>query len=842
MQLDFRACLPAAVFAAAVALAALGALLGAPELVRAVLAAPVYYGLPLGVGLLLTWPLESALTRTQHALLAYLCGLVLICAVMVAREHAVPAQLNVDWLSFLILLAAIVGFGVGRRLFTWNTAAKSAVGDYLIVLPVFAMEYAARFWVFSEFPVTDLFQAIHVMKGALEFGRFDVLNPFAAGSYMPVIQALEGLLVRYLGYDPLYGAWILPAFATLPKFLACRAVFQVLLRERAARLFATAAAACFFSAITPTNGELTLLGSLLVLSFGATAAADGRLASALRVAALGACGVFLGYFAARSVPLLYMTALGAACVLPYVAGRLGLARAPLALPVLCVVLAPLHRSALAFVPMALALGALLPLATAWARAGGEARARRLALGTAGFTVLSACAIAALLAWILLNPNDDLRETGPGGWLVENILGATPTKANILAGSGPKVALFELARAVLPSLALFSGLLVALGAAARRPSPQALVAWGLAVALGSALLLGVPFVYRSAFLVVTLLILALAAAWQAFEQDAAARPRRVLLAMAGGYALAALPLVYRCGAIARCERADYLDMARPFLLVIGLLVLASAAAAALAARRASFRYLAPAALVLLFVLENGVSRSFFMSYGYGAPDPAARAVSHFGRADVELAAAVRAMGARVLIVSDPYTMSNLRALTGLNSLVTYSNLDTLSKASETRLREWLRGVLERPGTPGRCAPGHPLDVVDYTVNASEFNYWLARSSSPEVPGALVLRDFGMRNTLLLTPHPSRKGVPDRFPDAEWRRPALDKLEARFPGEAAILLVVDRKTVRWVRGAEDIGYFPDVRPLERELVERLERDCGARVHAGRFALIRFPMAGR
>src|SRR5688572_16329785 len=133
MQLNFRAGLPAAVFAAAVVLAALGALLPAPELVRAVLAAPVYYGLPLGVGFLLTWPLESALTRTQHALLAYFCGLVLICAVMVAREHAVPAQLNVHWFSFLILLAAVTGFGVGHRLFAWNGAAKIAAVDYLVV-------------------------------------------------------------------------------------------------------------------------------------------------------------------------------------------------------------------------------------------------------------------------------------------------------------------------------------------------------------------------------------------------------------------------------------------------------------------------------------------------------------------------------------------------------------------------------------------------------------------------------------------------------------------------------------------------------------------------------------
>jgi hypothetical protein len=543
----------------------------------------------------------------------------------------------------------------------------------------------------------------------------------------------------------------------------------------------------------------------------------------------------LGYFAARSVPYIYLLALGAVCALPYAAARLGLAGAPFALPVLCVALAPLHRSTLAFVPMALALGALLPLAPAWAQAGGEARVRRLALGTAGLTLLAACAIAALFGWILLDPQDDLRETGPGGWLVENILGATPTKANILAGSGPKVALFELARAVLPSLALFGGLLVALAAAARRREPQALVAWALAVALGSALLVGVPFVYRSAFLVVTLVILALVAAWQSLQPGG--NLRRGMLASAGAYVLLVIPLVYRCGVLSRCEGADYLDLVRAPLLALGAAIVVGALAGALSARR----YALPAVLVLVFALEGQVSRAFFMRYGYGEREPGSGAVSHLSAQEVELAAAVRAMGNHLVIVSDPYTMSNLRALTGLNSLVTYSNLDTLSEASETRLREWLHGVLERPGSTARCVPSHPLDVVDHTVNASELNYWLARRSSPEVPGARVLREFGLRNTFLITPHPERKG-PDRFPDAEWRRPALDKLEARFPREPAILLVVDRKTVRWAHGAQDIGYFPDLRPLERELVERLERDCAAKVHAGRFALIRFPLRGQ
>jgi hypothetical protein len=186
------------------------------------------------------------------------------------------------------------------------------------------------------------------------------------------------------------------------------------------------------------------------------------------------------------------------------------------------------------------------------------------------------------------------------------------------------------------------------------------------------------------------------------------------------------------------------------------------------------------------------------------------------------------------------MSNLRALTGLNSLVTYSNLDTLSPAGVVRLREWLREVVEPSKGRKSCTPRHPLEIVDDSVNTSEFNYWLARTSDPKVPGSEVLRSFGLRDTFFTTVHPSRRGVPDAFPDHEWRKPAIERLEARFPGQPAVLLVVDSKTLRWARSEDEVEYFPDVSPLDPALAERLRTRCGAQLHDGRFALVRFPMA--
>jgi hypothetical protein len=852
-----RRWLPPAVFAAVVALALLGEWLRAPALLKALLAAPIYYGLPLGVGLLVTRHLESTLTRTQQALLAYFCGLVLICVVMVAREHAVPTKLDIHWFSSLILLAALAGLAAGHKLFAWNSAARNAARDYLVVVPIFAIEYALRFGVFSDFPVTDLFQATHLMKGALEFGRFDVLNPFTADSYVPVIQVMEGLMVRYFGFVPLMGAWVLPAFATILKFLACRAAFQALLHTPEARLFATLVAASFFAATTPTNGNLAALGSLLAFSLAVCGAADGRFASAARVLAVGLAGFAIGYAATRSLPAVYVAVIGGVCLLPFAARLVRMDWSVLPIGLLVVSLMPIHRSTLAFFPLALLLGTSMPLLTAWVRAGGDARIKRTAAGVLTLTALAAAGTFGLLVWILADPSADLQETGPGEWVIEAIIGTTFADVNVSAGGGPKVALFELARLVVPSVVIFTGILVACAFTQdtfkRHPDraafamSQAFVAWGLAVALGGALLTGVPFVYRSGFLIVTLLAVAIVAASQVLEEINARMPYRVVALLVCVYLTLVIPVLYRCGAIIHCERSDYLDMARPFLTVFGLLILAGAILGVLSPRiPAGRRYVVPIVLILLFSLERNVSRAYFMPYSYGMVGPTeSEAVSHISKEEIDLAALLKGMGEHIVIVSDPYTMANIGALTGLNSLVTYANLDTLSNASRTRLRNWLTKVIEPEEARSTCAARHPLEAVDHSVNSAEFNYWLVRSARPQITGAEVLRLFGLRNTFFTTVHPSRKGMPDHYLDHEWRKSATEELEvgassSPFPGEPAIVLVVNRKTVRWARD-DGVSYFPDVRPLERAIVERMV-NCGATIYTDRFALIRFPMARR
>jgi hypothetical protein len=836
----------------------------ASAFVKSLLAAPVYYLLPLGVGLLATAFFKSGLTRTQHVLLAYLVGLVAITALLVAREQGRIDAWPIEPIAAAIALAALAGFVVARRIFRWDAAARSALIDFAVVSPVFALAYLFRFGMFSDYPLTDLFQATHLMKGALDFGRFDMLNPFTTASYVPATQVLEGLMVRFLGFEPLPGIWLLSALSVAPKFLALRSVVQNVFQAREERLLALAAAACFMSSITPTNGDLAMLGSLLVFALAISAANSGRLLRSTLVVAVGVAALGAGYLAARTMPLVYLSILAATCALPLLANRLPIGAAGLALVSLIIAIVPVHRSAMAFVPVGLACGALLPLLAVWA---GRHRRHALTLAVAcgAITVVGGLAAIGVLQWVALHPADDMREFAPSRWVVETILQATLSgNFDIIAGSGPKVALFELGRAMSPSFVAAAALVAALcwwrtirarggvddGSDAAGLSHEALAAWLLAVGIGCVGLVGIPFVYRSGFFIIALVAIALAAGLAAvMRAPHPERINRLLLALVAAYVTLAIPLAYGCAPPFSCTGTRYLEMADPFITATATLTLAGALAGiAFAKQRVARAVITPAVLVLLFTLEFGMSRAYFMPHSYGSA--AARSggvISHLSEQEIELAQVIRAFGGAAILVSDPYTMANLRALTGLNSAVSFSNLDSQSPAAAQRLRTWLRAVVfgEKSGV---CADLSPLAMIDGYTSSPEFNYWLARVSSPQLSGREVLGLFGYRNSFVLSGLPSLiKGTDPPDFHHGWRRDALKLAAAHraflssdpWAREPMFLVVVGRKTVRWALHDRQIGYFPDVAPLERKLVDDLAARCEMRLHDGRFALIRFSM---
>jgi hypothetical protein len=853
--------------AAAIALfpiALLGVLSGAPAPLRTVLSAPVYYLLPTGVGLLLTGGLSAPFTRTHRLLLAYFVGLITIAAVLVARERWVSDRLPLDPIAAALLIAALVGLTAERRVLRCDAYARRAGVEFLIVLPVFCFGYLFRFGVLSDYPLVDLFQATHLMKGALEFARFDIINPFTADSYVPVIPVVEGLLVRYLGFAPLPGVWVLPVVSFPLAYLALRAAVQPLMRARSARVLTVAIVAAFLSPFAPTNGDLASFGSLALLSLVATGAAGGTMRSALLVGATTIGALIAGLLAARQPPLVYLLLLLGVCVLlRFVRGRR--VAIVVASAVLVISIAPIHRSVMAFVPAALLCGLFLPIVR---RAITDSP--RYLQGFRAAAVIAtgvvAVSVTGILAVVWTHPGAPM-QFFPVSGLINLLLGTSPQNADTLKGAGPKVALFELARSMSPSFVVlvFAGAVLAWQAARRAAkagddpavtlSPQAMLfravvpQWTLAMLLLITMLAGVPFVYRAAFFV-HLLLAGVFATLYVGGDATPLRPREVMWALAFAVAYVALvsPILYHCLPLGSCHYAPYVRYASGFFIIGGACLAAGGVTLCLIRRlnERHWRFVSLGLIVGLFAWEFRLNNAYFMPYSYGPEIPAGtRALSHLSKPEIDLARVLRASRGQIVLVSDAFTLANLRALTGLNSVVSFSNLDTMPATSKRALRLWLRDVLTGSGASGdqACYPFPPLDLLSKLhAFAPELNYAMKRWFDPTASGSKVLSLFGYRPSLVLAPQNQAPAEAPAIPspqDQVWVPQAV-RAGGAHVSAASFMVVIDRKTVRWARDSADwpMKYYPSDGLLSSQVLASLERRCNATVFNDRFALLRIP----
>lgn len=137
---------------------------------------PVYFLLPIGLGLLILCCGRSEgprfLTRSQIVVTSYFVGVVTIASFFVARERYGFLRDQVELLFYLTVAISIFGYVRARKLLSWNKQCQRAATLFIMVaVPLFLLRYVIRFSLFSEFPLTDLFQLSHILKGSMEYAR-----------------------------------------------------------------------------------------------------------------------------------------------------------------------------------------------------------------------------------------------------------------------------------------------------------------------------------------------------------------------------------------------------------------------------------------------------------------------------------------------------------------------------------------------------------------------------------------------------------------------------------------------------------------------------------------------
>ena len=729
------------------------------------------------------------------------------------------------WLH-LAIIVALSCFGLAWSWPNW----RPVVGDIrtaaiwcMLSLPIALITWWWTFGAFSNFPYADIGADVHWMKTAQEYADSGILNPYAAQSYVDLRSALSGALAGTLGLDLLRFSWTYRFFSVLFFLLASYAFVQGIYSTSSRRWIAFFFAATGNTVALMTNGSLAVAGSVVflgVLMDNSNRNANGPSARFVLLLIVGTIATLLLAFAVNNNTLMLALLVALLLLLRIMSGTTEYA-APLLLG--CIWPATLllaHRGSYLFVPTVLVSWllylAIVRMISAWP-APGIAVLRFLSFGLP----LIIAAIVLCVAGTRFGYIPSLSTNETFSSITELVLGRRIQVGDELSlGSGPQIATIELGRAIGP---LFS-ICITLGIAwwwmtrpARRDRSGAIErqaegfpilvwSWIAGCGLSVAILSGFPFLYRTGAILVSLFTIAATETFCQLLVDSApsSRYRRTLVAAAVAL-LATILVVAIYGFAWRPDLpfAQYQGFLRPTEIAgVGLLVML----ALLTLSRSRPIYICSLVGVVglgVAVDKAGLS-GILKNYSYGAPPDRAAVVSHYNANDLEVAHWLRTNLKKGILLSDPYTLGIVQALTGAPAAYLFSNLDTVNAILAQRAKSILRAILEPAGEGQGVANACRLAMsLIGPINADAF-FQIYRIE----PYRGFLRTI--------------RGGPTTAP--ELPPPSFDTLQ-NIPepkdDDWNVVAIITPRTIEWTRLANDrrLNYFPPTEPIEPALAEAL-----------------------
>jgi hypothetical protein len=716
------------------------------------LVAPLFYIMPLGLGLLF---LRRLIGRVPAPLLfpsATLFGYVVITRVVEAAEELNVLRQTLAVVTALTIISSVVGL-IGLR--HWRRRFRVRLSTAVIVAAAIVPAFIYNFFILSRFPLTDLFQEVHTMKGAEELARIGVLNQLVANSYIPVKQVVNGILIKAFGYDQLVGFWGLALWTACFKILVIWAVSR-LARNSQQRAIVFVLMSGLITTTEVTNGVLCALAALLLivcLTDGARLMnAHERNSNSIRflVTFVIASTFFWLIFAANPISHLIFL-LASAWAANALSGRLRIVvgcqpagtwksssstwminnRFLLAF-ILIGLMIPLHRGSLLFIPLAAFLACIWTIDVPQKFVAYVSRLGML------LPIVALCFALLAIAEYLQMLNASGRINSLMSAVASHLLGVSgSTEMNL--GLGGRNATIEWLRSLAVIAVSGIGLLwiYSIGTKSGRQLWADRVfcfSWTAAWLLTCFILLGFPYAYRAMFFVGLLFAFAISVALpKALMSIEKPRWGALIVVLLMGVS-------YEFASIALAGIRPYRPFFDQFLLGIAGIV-----AVFLATMRTGERWRPiwlGALLVFAISADRLGARAAFFKHTYGLPPQKLDAISHYNVEELEFADGLRQLDPRTLIISDPYTISLIRARTGLSALAQYSNLDTVASRSEQLLRETLSYAAM--GTAAGVCKG----VGELLDEGGEYNYLRRRlnPSDSSVSAVIVYsaRTEGWRN--------------------------------------------------------------------------------------------------
>lgn len=420
---------------------------------------------PIGIGLLATARDDT----TENALFyasSWCIGLVGFSSV-----HASAASYGMAFEP--VLIGLLVAAGAGWLLFFYagkrkipNRREWMALG--LLYIITLSVAYIFRYFILSKYPFLDIFQEVHTFGSVYFFKDTGRLDLFSTDSYVPLRQSVY-VALSALGISPLQALWIFPipilAICALAAFgLAGALVGGNHRRFGLAALLVPTLAIVYF-----TNGSIlsvlaiVLLARLVgpvVLNAGQAGWRQAAIAVGLTVVVTVAGAVILRSGEASS---LFVVVLAVAALVGMLPGSRRVLQ-PLSIALLLFAGFALHRGSIVFLPCVVIAYACLCVLLAISRANAGPAARRLA----GWCMLALAPVALILPVLALLEQLGVlhvTETLLSGFsaITSMLLGyRLSAGSEIMLGTGPVIALIEIARDIGPAAALSLGAVNLLG--------------------------------------------------------------------------------------------------------------------------------------------------------------------------------------------------------------------------------------------------------------------------------------------------------------------------------------------------------------------------------------------
>lgn len=690
--------------------------------IKDLIVAPLYFVLPTGIGLLIFSlsgthrKLADRVGAGPLVLMGTFVGMVAVTLLYQDVERLWLLKIMFPYLYTALLVLSLMGYFRSRTLLTASDATlKSTAVTLAWLVPVALLSYYLQYLKFSSFPLRDIFQETHFMKGAHELSRFQVLNPFITASYLSIIQVHQGLLNHFYNYNLLNSQWILPGYTYVFHLGCYAAFFSVLIREISGVRLALALATVISPMFLVVN--MAMLESMLLVFFAILIRLDGEKPAPRRAlfTAFWLLLLFAIYYVYFNYPFVAsptsssilspysgMWAVGLILfIMSYRLQQASIADSIL-LAFLAISMFAIHRGILLFLPMLLLI--YLVYAAVFHSHLLNKPHHRWLLVFSIFTVFTIFATSLLLFDYYLT----VSSAGNGYWTssIAQQLGTSLLRGTLLVGGGTGFthSLVEYLRLSPPMvlLSVFTLMLVYIvscrgscfNSGSRITSSGSPVESGYSDNLNRVLFLvmaitplvllvhsTVPYVYRGAFFpsLLTIVLLAiLYGFYRSITADMLLRwlPAWVFLVVAG--TLFSHFFLYGYRIDSANNDSSYLQALYPLPQIMALFLILLLFVLILYRRRATVvMAIATVTAITVIALDTMSFRTWFYDKAYGAELPNNGTITHYSLNELQLAEMLRAQPAYTLLVSDPYTLSILRAMSGLNSAYSFANIDLVT---------------------------------------------------------------------------------------------------------------------------------------------------------------------